>query len=203
MKKIVYLALFTLLIYGCKISKTVLTQFYLVEYPYGAEKMLSDSIFPIPINIELQNIDINPSFASNEIAIREESHKIQYFTQHKWAVRPDQALVRFVISFYESNRYFQNVDTRLWKEVPDYKLNISIYRLEVVHLKKNMYAQMHFKISLQRSDNDQIVIEHLVNRKEQLKRKDLNLFAESICMIFNEELTTFSEKVAHNFAPKK
>jgi ABC-type uncharacterized transport system auxiliary subunit len=202
MKKSIILILFAIvLLAGCRSSKTVEPSFYLLDFPNDKQVLRPDSIIdislPTQVTIEIEDIDINPVFSTNKIALREKTHTVRYFTNHLWAIRPDQSFTRFLLRYYEKNKVFKNIDTRFWKIPVDYKLNTTIHRLEVIQLNKNQFsAHLLVEFNLQKTSNEQIVLKYTGDKSQILAKKDLNLFAKAICDIFFDELQAFTQQAA-------
>jgi ABC-type uncharacterized transport system auxiliary subunit len=200
MKKAFYISVVVLLLLGsCRSSKPVATRFYLIEFSQ-AEMHTADTLLPLPYSLEIIDVDVNPAFSSNQIAIREEAHEINYFVNHQWASRPQHSLERFVMSYFNNNNIFEHTEKRFWNIQPDFRLFISVYNLEVVRDRKDYLAHLHVEFRLE-SAKGEIILKHVSDTSRLLEKRNLNLFANAINHMFFEQLNFFSKKVHFILSP--
>ncbi len=191
---LIIIASATLLFGGCRGSKFPEPMFYLIEYPTNNATLTDDSTQTLPITIEIEAVNVNPAFSSYQIAIREKTHRIRYFSFYFFASRPEQSLNRFLLSFYEQNKYFQNIDNRFWKVTPDYNLTVTIHHLEVVKDAKSYIAHLVVEFLLKNTKTEEIALIYKEAKTQPLSKRDLNLFAQAISKMFFDEVRVFSEK---------
>jgi ABC-type uncharacterized transport system auxiliary subunit len=191
---IVILLVSLLILSGCRGSKTPSPKFYLLEYPPGNELSITDSLRPLPVSVEIEAVHISPAYASHDIIIREDSHQIRNFSNHRWASRPDQSLLRFVLTYYDRNKVFKNAESRFWKITPDYRLKTVVHQLEIVVRGKKFIAHLHVDFQLIKTETEQVVVEHTADSYELMGSRNVNLFAEVISGLFYDELTIFTNK---------
>ena len=169
---------------GCRSRQPKATQYYLIEYPEGNNELVSDTIPEIPLALEILPVIVYPSFATHRIAIRENTHEIRYFLHHQWAVRPEEALTRFVYHFLTRQRMFAQVSARFWDVEPDLQFHTNIYQLEVVKLHRKYFARLSLTFQLTDTKSGVILTEHKSEIQIELARRNLNLFASETLEIF-------------------
>lgn len=193
MTKVLFISLAALILMGsCRSSKPTAPRFYMIEYS-TADMHTSDTILPLPNSLEIMDVDVNPAFSSNQIAIREEAHEINYFVNHQWASRPQHSLERFIMNYFNYNSIFEHTEKRFWNIQPDFKLFVSVYNLEVVREGKDYLAHLHVEFRLE-SANGEIIQKHVSDKTRLLEKRNLNLFAKAINHMFYEELNYFAKK---------
>lgn len=196
MKKIFLLIILPLAIFAaCRSSKPVDPRYYLLELP--VEKLTDDTLQMLPFVVEVLAVDVHPAFASHQIAVREKSHEIRYFSHHQWAVRPGQSLTRFVEEYFGRTRMFRHTDTRFWDIQPDYKIKTMVYQVEVVKDRNDYLAFLHVEFQLINAQDGEVMTVHTASKSRLLQRRNLNLFAEAVNLLFFEELNYFARKIHH------
>lgn len=200
-KTLIYLIFLSALLAGCRSSKPQVPVFYLLEYPQTKEMVVN---FPlIPTTIEVEEVNVVSAYSSNQIALREKSHSIRYFTQHNWAIRPDKSIERFILTFYDKNKVFKNIETRFWRIDVDYKLITTIHVLEIVQDKNQFSAHLDIEHQLVKFNSEEVVISHRQETKLPLAKRDINLFASTISMMLFDELEEFTVKAVATLTSKK
>lgn len=187
---------------GCISRKPATPSFYLLEYPASREITSPALATPLPVIVEIADVQINPAFASYDIALRHNTREIKYFSHHRWATRPSQSLNSFLMTFFERNSVFENAGARFWRVNPHYRLRTIIHQLEVLEENREFYARLHIEIMLIKTDTEQTALLHLSNRTQVLEQRDLNLFADAISNMFFEELELFSHKALSQLKPE-
>ncbi|MFN3554763.1 MAG: ABC-type transport auxiliary lipoprotein family protein [Bacteroidales bacterium] len=187
------IVLLLMILAACRSSKPVEPRFYLLEFP--SERIQADTLEMLPYVLEILPVDVHPAFASHQIAIRERSHELRYFSNHQWAVRPGQSLTRFVAEYFARTEIFQKTDTRFWTMQPDFKLKTSVYQLEVVRERNDFLAFLSVEFQLISNHDGSVMFSHTAAKNRLLEKRNLNLFAEAINRLFFEELNYFARKV--------
>jgi ABC-type uncharacterized transport system auxiliary subunit len=183
------------LLTGCMSQKQPTSKYYVIERPDSLKGSITQQQPVIDGYCEVAPVDVYPAFASQSIARRKESHEIVYYSYHHWAVRPGESMTMLLEDYMSQAAIFNGVSMRFWKISPAYKLETKVYRLEALPEKKEMFAHLSLRFTLLNArDNEKLVVHH-ADRKEQLSRKDLNLYAKTVGELFHEELHRFSEKI--------
>lgn len=188
----------TLVLAGCRSSKPVAPRFFLVEYP--SDPPVTDTMKMLPYVLELAEVNVNPAYASTQIAMREDEQELQYFVNNQWAVRPAQGFAVFLEQYFADNRVFSQTQTRFWNLQPDYRLQTIVHNLEVVRERKDFYARLHLEFRLETADGEWIERYSTDNRR-LLESRDLNLFTVAVNNIFFEELNYFTGKIYFGLSP--
>jgi ABC-type uncharacterized transport system auxiliary subunit len=198
MKKL-FLVLVILGMFGCRSSKPVATRFYMIEFSPSV-MIIQNELSPLPFNLEIADIDVHPAFATSQIAMREEDHEVSYFVNHQWATRPQQCLERFTVNFIRHNGIFKHVERKFWSVIPDYRLFVTVYNLEVMRQGRDFYGRLYVEFRLESAAGD-IIESHINDTTRLLEKRNLNLFAKAVNQMYFEELSYFSQKVHYILSP--
>lgn len=176
---------------GCLSSKPVSTRYYIFEYPDKSTVSIKGNYSTVPGTCTVYPVEVSPAFATNQIAIRENTHEIRYFSFNQWAVRPEQGLTELLNRFLSENNIFLEVYRPSLIKEGDYILESRVYNLEVVSERKHYHARLSLEFILTDSKSGQPVKNHRADKTVPLEQRDLNLFASAISRIFIEEIDLF------------
>lgn len=201
-KSVYYILVFSLVMLGaCRSAKRTAPRFYVLEIPH--DKNLTDTLPPLPFAVELQSVEVHPAFASNQIAVREDSHELKYFVNYQWAGRPAQMIERYVQNYFERTGVFKEIHTRYWNELPDLALQVHVYQLEVIYQQKNYYANLNVEFRLVNPQDRSLVLSHSSDRTRLLEKRNVNLFADAISLMLFEQLHFFAQKAYFQFTEEE
>lgn len=189
-----YLLGMALLALSCG-SKTVIRQYYLIEFPVAAD---SAALARPPLSngyCEIAPLEIAPAYAQKRIAVRIGSHELNYYQHHEWAVRPEEAVAAQLETYLRSRRLFATVSSRLGREAPQYELYTRIYQLEAVEERNRLATRLRLDWELYDRVSGERVVLHSFNESQTLPKRNLNLFAAALSGILKTELARFGDKI--------
>jgi ABC-type uncharacterized transport system auxiliary subunit len=183
-------------LWNCGSQKVVATKYYVIEIPI-------DSILKKNVKIlsetdkycEIREVDVNPAYSSIQIANRNDSRALTYYSYHHWAIRPATSFTRLILDYFMHVPTFGNVSDRFWRVQPDYILETTVYHLEVIQEKDIFSAHLNLEFRLMTTESDKEIIQHRADRHMILENRDLNLFASAVGEIFFQELEQLNEKI--------
>lgn len=186
---------------SCGSQKEVIKKYYVIESPEDSLTVSNDSSSIINAWCEVDGVEVYPAFDTRRIVLRDESHQVRYFGNHEWAVPPADFLTPIIIDYLANRNVFARVANRFWERTPDYRLQTTVFNLEVVSSKRKAFeAHLNLRFDLIETKTDAILLTHTADIKSELKERDLNLLAAEISNIFNQELNHFSDKIEHNLS---
>ena len=192
MKKLIIIPVLTILLFaGCRSTKPVQNNFFLLELPSATMEDSQMRIRTLDATLELRKVEVAPPYASHQIAIREDTHRIRYFSFNEWAHRPDLSLTNMTLSLLEKHRPFRQIITGRLRETPDYTLNTKVHRLEVLHMDEAFEANLVVEFVLLETATETPLARHRDDRTKSLEENSLNLFAAAVSEIYAEELVVF------------
>lgn len=196
MKKYFFILLSLIVLFpACRSSKSVYNRYYLLEIPAAAMEALPKGLETMAGSFDVREVEVAPAYASHQIALRDGSHSIRYFTFNEWVQRPSTKLTGMLISFMENNNVFENVQTGRQAVEPDYVLKTNVHRMEVVQQRKQFEAHFFVEFIMMDAAGDKQLFKHSAERSRILPEKNLNLFAAAVSDFFFEELADFIIKM--------
>ncbi len=197
---VLILSLF-LIVGGCSTPKQTMNQYYLLQLPEQAEEASPDTTFQMDALCLINPVAVHPAFAERRIAIRDHSHRVEYFDTHQWAVKPADFFFEMVLDFISHQHLFKQVATRYWQTKPDYTLETNILTMEVENMGSIFKVHLKVEFILRATGSNQIVVDHRIKREASLKQKDLNEMAATLSQMFYEELLNFTQQIKGEPAP--
>ena len=191
--KLLTIALIVFITSGCGSNKTVLKKYYLIEPSAAIE--IANTGQTADVLCEVADVMVAPAFATTQIALRDESHQIQYFGQHEWAVRPQETFLRHILNHLSDRHTFKRVANRFWHNPPTYTLYTTLHHLEVLQKKKVFYAHLNIEFTLIEIKTDSIVLKHKADRESRLEERNLNLMAQAFSELLSEELVRLTDLI--------
>lgn len=176
-------------------SRTVTRQYYVIEFSVASD---SAALARPPLSngyCEIAPLEIAPAYAQKRIAVRIGTHELNYYQEHEWAVRPDDAIAAQVEDYLQSRRLFAMVSSRLGREVPQYELYTRIYQLEAVDQKNRLLAHLRLDWELYDRVSGERAVIHSFNRSQVLQKRNINLLAAAVSGILEAELTRLGDKI--------
>ncbi len=196
MKKIYLLALLVAVLFsGCRGTESVINRFYLLEYPADQRYWEQEAYPPLPASLEIASVSVHPAFSAHQIAIREESHEIRYFTFNEWAIRPGNSLTTLLKDFFHFNPVFQELVPRQTPRIADYTLETTVFQLEVVKERNRYQARIHLEFKLIDNRSAVVVASHSADQIRELEKRNLNLFAGAINEMFLKEVHELAKQI--------
>ncbi len=184
-----------LILAGCGGNKNLSTYYFVLETPVaGQPDETTSSIVPIPGVCVLAGVEVSPAYATHQIALRDLSHRLQYFSFNEWAVRPHDALSQLLEAHLMAGAVFEEI--RDERSAPEFHhlLETFVHQLEMEENQQGINARLHVTFQLTERASGK-VIRYQVDRREILSGRSLNEFAESIGRMFTGETDEFLKKV--------
>ncbi len=196
MKKHLFILLALLVFFpACRSSQSVYNRYYVLEIPAAALYDFPNGLQTMAGRCDVHKVEVAPAYASHQIALRDGSHSIRYFTFNEWVQRPSTNLTGILVSFLKNNNVFELVETGRQAVEPEYVLKTYVHRMEVVQQQKQFEALFSVEFALLDATGNRQLFHHSAERNRMLPEKNLNLFAAAISEFFGEELMTFILKM--------
>lgn len=196
MKVKIFILVFTLFVAAsCSRQKNIVKKFYDIDISVNSHAEGKDMLPKVKATCMIAEAYVYPAYSGTQIPLRNRSNEIQYFSYHEWAVRPALILRQITMDYLSSENLFIRVSDRFWNDNPDYRLELTIFNLEVIEAKKNFEARLNYKFELVDTENYQVAFQQSADLREILENNDLNLFAEAISTMFQMELEKLAENI--------
>lgn len=143
----------------------------------------------------VSQVEIHPAFASHQIAIREASNKINYFSFNEWAVRPSQSITVMLIKGIDQMGLFSKLSSQRTASGTDYTLETYVSALEVIRARPYFFAHVAVEFRLFDTVSGALITRYDTSVQRLLAKNDLNLFAAAVSNIFAEELQNLAQRI--------
>ncbi|MDG5798828.1 hypothetical protein QA597_00455 [Marinilabiliaceae bacterium ANBcel2] len=199
MKRTYYFLLTILIVLasGCRSKESALKNYYLIEFPQYDSEQSVDSPF-IDAWCIVDDANIQPPYNSSRIAIKNQSHQINYFQNHEWAVPPSNIITPLIKDYLNSNNIFNKADSRFWQVHPSFRLTTNIKNMEVISKEGVYSAHLNIEFNLISIYNETVLISHSVVKKDESDRRNLNSIASIFSEMIYNELAIFTENLIEN-----
>lgn len=186
--------LFAIGLHSCG-RKSIVREYYVIEFPV---KIDSTTVNQPPLYngfCEILPIQIAPAYAGTQIAVRTESHQLNYYVQNEWAVRPEESINALLESYLQSRRLFSNITSSPFRIYPNFELYSHVYHLEAVEDRNRLKAHLHIDWELYERNANHLAVFHSFDISRYLARRNINQLAITISNILEEELRKFADKI--------
>ncbi|MFO7874357.1 MAG: ABC-type transport auxiliary lipoprotein family protein [Bacteroidales bacterium] len=200
---ILYSLMLLFLLSGCWSGEQVVQRYFLLEPVEESQLDWPEGVFTISGSCHIEDVSIAPVYNTHQIAVRESSHQIRYFSFNEWAVRPEIQLTDMLLDFFDQNQVFQDVEHGRPLVQADYLLQTAVSHLELDHQDQVFKARLHLEMQLVDMTTENIVFRHQAERLQEIPEKDLNQFAAVISRFLEEELMAFSLAGMREIGPKR
>lgn len=194
-KTLPVILLLTLLLASCGGSKSVVNRFYVLEYPARVVEGMEEELLSIDGSCLIETPGMHSAFATHQIALREDTHEIKYFSFNEWANRPEQSLATIIWSFFQDFPVFGQGAVLQGSGEEKYALQTHVSRMEVVQQRNDFHARLNVEFLLVDRSTGATLAAHKASRQEVLAQRNLNLFASAISEIFVDELQLFTLEI--------
>lgn len=176
-------------------KKAIIRKYYILEIDRSLFPDTTQSYKPIPVHIEVRDFEVGKAFSNTPIVVRTNTHELNYYFYHHWAVKPGIAIADMVFSYLTQQNLFEK-HSRGYTIDSDYCLTGQVYTIERLEDKKKIYAHLHVKFELMDHALKKSLLQHEFNRKELIKdKKHMNPVAHQLSLILQHELNIFTEKM--------
>lgn len=176
-------------------KKSIIREYYVIEFPVTIDSITVNQPPVYDGFCEILPIRIAPAYAGKRIAVRTESHRLNYYIQNEWAVQPEESITALLENYLQSRRLFSSISTRPFKVYPNFELYSHVHHLEAVEYQSRLKAHLHIDWELYDRNADHLVVFHTFETSRFLVRRDINLLATTVSNILEEELQKFADKI--------
>jgi ABC-type uncharacterized transport system auxiliary subunit len=195
MKKCLFISVVSLLLMsGCGGGKAIVPKYYLLEYPrhITADLIIPDSLAYQFGSCFIETVDVHPAFSSHQIAIRENTNQINYFSFNEWAVRPSQSFTKLITDFFSDTGLFSEINVGRSSHGNDFIIDTYVSKIEVVKSRSLFLANVELEFQLKDVATGEVISKMYDGEVKVMEKMDLNLFAATVSEIFVEKLHAFA-----------
>ena len=189
-RSFLFLLLCSLVLAACS-KKQIIRQYYVIELPQVTKVPETEQLH---YNVDVRNFRVGQAFDQTRIAVRTDSHELNYYYYHHWAVKPSQAVADVVYEYLEQTNLFTQT-FRGFSYSPDYLVTGEVKSLERVQKNNSWYARIDVRLELIDAENELSVVENETNLSRALDGKSMNEFAIVSSQLVLQASQAFFDKV--------
>lgn len=181
--------------YSCWTRTTIQPQYYILDYL----PVLRDSTLlvekPFPFKVQVQTMKIPRTFDRVSIVVRYSAHRLDYYRYNLWAIRPQITISDLIADHIARFGVFKNCQREFLDERPDYEIIGNIEAIEKFDHESFIAAHLSMKLYLRTYDGYENLLSHEFDRVEELPIFRMELFAQKLSDILEEETNHFIRKM--------
>jgi len=188
----------SLIIYSCA-TKSIQPKYYILDY----QPVLRDSTLmvekPFPYKVQVQTMKIPRTFDRISIVVRYSAHRLDYYRYNLWAIRPQITISDLIADHISRFGIFKNCQREFLEERPDYEIIGYIEAVEKFDNEQYTAAHLALKLYLRTYDGYENLLSHEFDRVEEMPVFEMELFAQKLSDILEEEVNHFIRKMIDYF----
>ena len=110
-------------------KKALIRKYYILDAPRELIETDSTDTVCLPLNVDVRDFQISKAINQTRMALKSDSHELNYYFYHHWAVRPAAAVADMVYQILSRENCFQQL-TRGYSSRPRFVLTGDIRHLE-------------------------------------------------------------------------
>jgi len=179
MKKNFYiLSLLALIFLSCS-RQAMIRRYYVVEMPANENLEQETKIdYQFDYKVDVRDFWVARAFDQTRIALRTQSHELNYYFYHHWAVKPSTAVADVVYEWAQREALF----SRLIRGIsfnPDFLIVGEIKTLERLEQDKESYAHVHYRLELRKYKSEVTLVQFETDQTRRVKDNTMNAFADT------------------------
>ncbi|MDZ7330843.1 MAG: PqiC family protein [candidate division KSB1 bacterium] len=198
--------LFGLLLFGAAsfilqscATKTIQPRYYILDY----QPVLRDSSLmvpqPFPYKVQVQTMKIPRTFDRVSIVVRYSAHRLDYYRYNLWAIRPQIIISDLIADHIAKFNIFRKCQREFLEERPDFEIVGTIMAIEKFEHPQYTAAHLALKLYLRTFDGYENLLVHEFDRIEEMPVFQMELFAQKLSDILEEEVNNFIRKIIAYF----
>jgi ABC-type uncharacterized transport system auxiliary subunit len=180
--------------YSCA-TKAIQPQYYILDYlPVLRDSTLAVTK-PFPLKVQVQTMKIPRTFDRVSIVVRYSAHRLDYYRYNLWAIRPQITISDLIADHIARFGIFKKCQREFLEERPDYEIIGTIEAIEKFDHEAFIAAHLSMKLYLRTYDGYDNLLIHEFDRVEELPVFQMELFAQKLSDIIEEEVNHFIRKM--------
>ena len=177
---------------GCG-KKAILRKYYIL----ALTRPLPDSTYlgiKLQSQVDVRDFTVAKSVDQTRIAMRTNTHEMNYYFYHHWAVKPGAAVADMIYALLSDTDAFERL-TRGYSNSPRYVISGMVDHIERLEESDQIFAHLGCSLLMIDTDTRDPVVTHHFDRKNLISPpKSMNAFAREISVILQEECQLFLKK---------
>ncbi len=190
-----------LLLVGCASEQRTIKYYTIDRYTIEPQDTVAvGAATPLPYIVEVVDFTVAGPYNDTRIALRTDSHELEYYHYHQWAEPPSRAIRYYVWRVVHDANVFQVCQLRVAAGSPQLLVTGSINKLERVDDGEDAGAFVDGVLDLVNVRENRIVLSHRFNTFVPFPANTpMNVFANEVGSILFEETYAFIEKINDHY----
>ena len=176
-------------------TRAIQPKYYILDY----RAVIQDSSLvvkkPFPYKVQVQTMKIPRTFDRVSIVVRYSAHRLDYYRYNLWAIRPQITISDLIADHISRFGIFMQCQREFLDERPDYEIIGTIEAIEKFDNEAYTAAHLAMKLYLRTFDGYENLLSHEFDRQEEMPVFRMELFAQKLSDILEEEVNKFIEKM--------
>lgn len=156
----------------------------------------------LPYVVEVLDFSVAGPYNDTRIALRTDSHELQYYHYHQWAESPAAAVRYFVWRYLNTAEVFDVCQLRVTLSAPQLIVTGAVNQLERMDVGGHSGAYVNAVFQLVDVRENRILVSHDIDTYRPFDdNAPMNVFAREVKSIFGDEMKAFVEKIYAHFSP--
>lgn len=172
-------------------TRAIQPKYYILDYV----PVLRDSTLmlekPFPYKVQVQTMKIPRTFDRVSIVVRYSAHRLDYYRYNLWAIRPQIIISDLIADHISRFGIFKKCQREFLEERPDYEIIGNIEAIEKFDHEQYTAAHLALKLYLRSYDGYENLLIHEFDRIEEMTVFQMELFAQKLSDILEEEINNF------------
>ncbi len=202
MNKYMVIILSALLFTGCAGEQRAIKYYTIDSFAIGLPDTVKiGTSTPLPYVVEVLDFSIAGPYNDARIALRTDSHELQYYHYHQWAETPGAAVRYFVWRMLNEAEVFEVCQLRVAVSAPQLIVTGAVNQLERMDVGGEAGAHVNAVLQLVDVRENRILVSHDFSTFRPFPANaPMNVFAREVKSILGDEMHAFIEKIYEHFS---
>jgi len=198
----IFTIILSLMLSACA-TKSIHPEYYILDYQPVLRYSTLKVDVPFPFKVQVQTMKIPRTFDRVNIVVRYSAHRLDYYRYNLWAIRPQIIISDLIANHISRYGIFEICQREFLEERPDYEIIGYIDAIEKFDHESYTAAHLALKLYLRTYDGYENLLSHEFDRVEEMPVFRMELFAQKLSDILEEEVNNFIQKMIVYFNQKK
>jgi ABC-type uncharacterized transport system auxiliary subunit len=180
-------------------KRAMLRKYYVLETQKINQRITGVPIQPLAGNADVRDFRVTKAFEQTRIAVRTESHELNYYYYHHWAARPSSVIPDMICPLVDRAGLFHHC-VRGFTNNPEFLIIGQVETIERIQKKNSVSAHISAILELIEEKTSIPLVRHDFDLTVELKDdKSMNAFASAISHLLEQETNTFIIRMINYF----
>lgn len=170
--------------------------YYSLTYPLPAPSWQT----PFPYTVRVKDLAVSPSYAGDQMVVRQDVHEIEFYLDRRWTDRPQRMLSDAIRKHLRAAGLVQQVTERLGDKAPDFSLEGELDAIEELDASDESYARLAFSLRLVRFADERVVWRRDFDDRRKVPGRKGRAIVRALSEILEQELRGAVDELGQVFA---